>query len=149
MMTYPRMWKIILILSHGLDTSRTLFLVPTDASFWHMNLAVEQNPFKGSCLVSGRWVLLLSRILAGRPLLACMHHPQIQQLCDYVQNQSYTACYQLTQEQEVLGIEGLVLWQKEHRGIGHGTCSSNLFLLDLSCRNSSPKCDVFFQSRSL
>ena len=45
--------------------------------------------------------------------------------------------------------ERLVLWQKEHQSIGHGAFSCNLFLLDLSSRNSSPYCDSSLHSRSL
>ena len=78
----------------------------------------------------------MSRVLAGRPLLAFVHHPQLQQLCYYVRNQN-SICYHLVQEQEGLGHEQLVLWQIEHRGIKHGACFCDLFLLDLSCRNNS------------
>ena len=35
-------------------------------------------------------------------------------------------------------VWNMVLWQKEHWCIGHGACSCDLFLLDLSCKNSSP-----------
>ena len=54
--------------------------------------AAEQTPLKGSGLVSGLWVLLVSEIQADRPLLACMRHPQLQLSCHYVPNQSYILC---------------------------------------------------------
>ena len=100
MITYPATWKTVLILSYDLDTSRTLCLVPTDVSLWDVNPAAERTLLKGSGLVSGRWVLLVSRVLADRPLLTCMSHPQLQQSCHYVQNQSCIPCYHLVQEQE-------------------------------------------------
>ena len=62
----------------------------------------------------------MSKILAGHPLLACMCHLQLQKSCHYIQNQSYILCYHLVQEHEEFGYEGLVLWQTEHYGIGHG-----------------------------
>ena len=86
---------------------------------------------KGSGLVSGCWVLFVSMVLVGCPLLACMHHLQLQQSCHHI------SCYHLTWKQEGLGHEELVLWQKEHQSIEHGARYCNLFLLDLSCRNSS------------
>ena len=143
MMTSPGTWKAVLILSHGLNISRSLFLMPTDVFLWDVNPAAEQTPLKGSGLVSCRRVLLVSRVLVGRPILACMHHPLLQQTCYYVRNQSYIPYYQLTQELAGLGDEGLVLWQEDHRGIGHGTYSCNLFLYhaEMAVRNlifSSP-----------
>ena len=105
-----------------------LFLVPTDVSLWDMNSAAEQTHLKGSSLMSGSWVLPVSRVLTGHPLLACMCHPQLQQSWHYVPNQSYIPRYHLALGQECLDHNGLVLWQKEHRGIGHGACSCNLFL---------------------
>ena len=62
----------------------------------------------------------MSRVLAGCPLLAFMHHPQLQKSCDYVQNQTYIPCYHLAQEQEGRVHEKLVIWQKENQAIGHG-----------------------------
>ena len=62
---------------------------------------------------------------------------------------AYIPCYHLAQDQEGLGHEGLVLWQKEHQGIRHGACSCDLFLLDLSCRNSSSYSELFLLSRPL
>ena len=129
MMIYPGTWKTVLILSHGLDTSWAFFLLPTNVSLWDVNLTVEQNPLKDSGLVSGHRVLLVSRVLAGHTLLACMHHLLLEQPCHYVQNQSYIPYCYLAQEQEGLSHQGPVLWQKEHRGIGHSICSCNLFLL--------------------
>ena len=85
----------------------------------------------------------MSRVLASRPLLACMRHPQRQQSCHYVRNQSYILCYPLAQEQEGLGNERLVLWQKEHRGIGHGSCSCDLFLLDLFLAETTVRNVIF------
>ena len=89
MMSYPRTWKTDLILTHGINTSRTLFLMPIDVFLWDMNSAADQTHRKGLHLVSGRWVLLVLTVLAGRPLLACMRHPQLQKSCHYVWNQSY------------------------------------------------------------
>ena len=43
--------KTVFILSHDFDTSRTLFLEPTDVSFWDVNPAAEQTPLKSSGLV--------------------------------------------------------------------------------------------------
>ena len=127
MMTYPGTWKTVLILSHSFDTSRILFMVPTIGSLWDVNPATEQTSLKVSGLVSGRWVLLMSSVQADHPLLACIHHPQLEQSCHYVQNQSYIICYYLAEEQEGLDNEGL--WQKEHRDIEHCVCSCNLFLI--------------------
>ena len=42
----------------------------------------------------------MSRVMAGRSLLACIRH---------VRNQSYIPCYHLAQEQEGLGYEGLLV----------------------------------------
>ena len=76
------MWKKALILFHGLSTRRTLFLLPTDVSLWEVNSPAEQSPLKVSCL-------LVSRLLAGRPLLALMRHPLLQESCHYLQYQTY------------------------------------------------------------
>ena len=64
-------------------------------------------------------------------------------------NQNYIPCYPLTQEQEGLDHERLVLWLKEHRDIRHVAGSCDLFLLDLSCRIIIPLCDLFLPSRPL
>ena len=70
MITYPGTWKTVLVLSHGLNTSRMLFLVPTDVSLWDVNPVTKQTPSKGSCLMS---VQLMSRVLAGHPFwLICI-----------------------------------------------------------------------------
>ena len=134
MMTYLGTWKT---LSRSLDTRRTLFLVSTEVFLWDVNPASEQTPLKGSSLMSSH-VEFWSRVLAGRPLLVCMRRPQLQHSCTYVWNQSSILCYHIAQEQQGLSYEGLVLWQKEHRGIRHGACSRDLYLLDFSCKNSSP-----------
>ena len=136
MMIYPGRWKTILIPSHGLDTSRTLFLVPTDISLCSAEGFMSWTPLKGLGLVSGCWVLLMSRVMAGCPHLACICHPQLQQSCQYVWNQSYIPCYHLGQEQEGLG---LVLWQKVLDMV------LVLVLLELSCRNIS-SCELFLPS---
>ena len=81
----------------------------TDVSLWDVKPDAEQNPLKGSGVLSGRWVPLVSRVLAGRPLRSGMRHPQLQQICHYVQNQSYISYYHLAQEQEGLDYEELVL----------------------------------------
>ena len=47
----------------------------------------------------------------------------------------------------VSGHERFVLRQRELRGIEQDACSCELFLLDLSCRNSSLQCDPFFSTR--
>ncbi len=75
------------------------------------------------------------RVLADCPLLVRMcHHSNYNHVT--VRNQSDVPYYHLAQEQEGLGYEELVLWQKETQSIGHGSCSCDLFLLDLSYRNS-------------
>ena len=83
MMTYHWTWKTVVILSYGIDTRRTLFLAPKDVSLREVNPAAQQIPLKGSGFVSGLRVLLVSGVLSGRPLLACMHHPQqhVMSLC--------------------------------------------------------------------
>ena len=122
------------LLFHNLKTSRTLFLVLADVSFWDVNPTAEHSPLKVSGLMSGCWILLVSRILAGHLLLVCMQLPQLQQ-CHNVQNESNIPCYHLAYEQESLGHKGLVLWQKEY---GHSAYSWDSFLSDLSWRYSSP-----------
>ena len=108
-MNHPETWKTALILFQELNTSWTLFLVPTDVSLWDVNPAAEQTPPKVSGLVSRLWDLLESRVLAGCPLRASMRQPQLQKSCHYVRNLSYIPCYHLAQEQEGLGHDRLVL----------------------------------------
>ena len=56
-------WKTVLILSHCLDTSRTLFLAPTDVSLWDVNSGPGQTLLKGSglefCLCQWYWLVVL------------------------------------------------------------------------------------------
>ena len=51
----------------------------------------------------------MSMILAGHPLLVCIHHLQLEQSCNYVRNENYIPSYYLTREKEGLGHEGPVL----------------------------------------
>ena len=51
MMTYTGTWKSVLILSHGVYTSRTLFLWTKNVSIWDVNPAAEQTPLIGLYLV--------------------------------------------------------------------------------------------------
>ena len=112
-----------------------------NAFLWNVNSAAEQTPLKISYLVSGYWVLLLSRVLTGHPLLPCSCHSWFQHSCQYVRNQSHSQCYNHAQEKEGLHHDGLDK-EEEHSSPGHIAYSYDLFLFNLSCRNIIQKSDL-------
>ena len=75
MMTDPGTWKTVLILSHSLNTSRMLFLVPTDFSLWDVNPAASRvferfsghvRSFSSACVKDTGW-LSSSGLYASSP----------------------------------------------------------------------------------
>ena len=118
-MTYPGRWETVLILSQCLDTSWTLFLVPMDVSLWDVNPATDQTPLKGSDLVPSRWVLLVLRVLAGRPLFSCMHHPQLK---SHVTKFEIRAIFHIT-----IWLKNRYIWAMRDRSYGR----RNIGVLDM------------------
>ena len=136
-MTYPGTWKTVLILSRGLNTSRTLFLVLTNVSFWDVNPAAEQTSLKDLDLVSGRWVLCFKGIswLSSSGLYVSSPATTVMSLCSESELYSMLLSSLGTRSSEPWGIG---LMAEGASSIGHDACSCYLFFLHLTCRNSNP-----------
>ena len=135
MITYPGTWKTVLILSHELDTNRTLFLLLTDVSFWDVNPAAEQTLLKDSGFVWDSSV--------------CFKNTGWSSSFGLYASSPATTVMSLCLESE---LNSILLW-----GIGGmekgtlGYCARCWFLwfilLDLSCINNSSLCDFFLPFR--
>ena len=105
MMTNPGTWKTVLILSHGLDTSRTLFHVPIcfslrrEHSSWADSFERFRSRIRSFCWCRVYWLVVLFRLGGVIPSYSC----QVT-----IFGISYIPCYDLAAEQEGLIHERLV-----------------------------------------
>ena len=110
---------------------------------YHLGIAflgrgVGQNITKCPGLVSGRSILLVSKVTPGRFFW---------RVCVIPRYNSHVILFGI---RAVIHVKiwlrnrmRMVLWRKEQQGNGHDACSFDLFLLDLLCLNCSPQCDLF------
>ena len=119
MMTYPGTWKSVLILS---QSRYQLNVVPGANRCFSLR---RETPLKGSGLLSGQWILLVSRLVVLFWLV-----------CVILSNNSHVTMFRIEAIFHVtIWLRNRKVWK--YQGIGHGACSCDLFLLDLSNRNSS------------
>ena len=113
MITYSGAWKTVLILSYSVDTSRRLFLVSRDYFSLRRELMILETPLKSSDLMSSRGVLLVSKVLPGHPLLACMRQPHNKSHVNMFGIRAYIPCYHMVQEKKARDMRDWVYGRRD------------------------------------